>query len=223
MVLLQVEGLTAAALGLLLAAAPAVRHGEATTSADCNGLWRATRSLSEQGDRASGEEKVRLLERAIDAGEETVLRCPEQAEAHFWLGASYGRLAEAKGGLTALRMVGRIRREMEASIRLRPGYEGGDAFLALGRLDLSVPGLFGGNRTRGVERLEEGLRVAPGNLEIRLALAQAYVHDRRRAEAEALLRSIVDTPAAGAAPDDTRREAIELLRDLDQAADDASR
>jgi tetratricopeptide (TPR) repeat protein len=223
MVLLEVEGLTAGALALLLGAAPAIRGREAATSPDCNGLWLATRSLSEQGDRASGDEKIRLLERAIDAGEEAVRRCPERAEAHFWLGASYGRYADAKRGLTALRLVGKIRREMEASVRLQPGFEGGDAFLALGELDLSVPGLFGGSRRRGVERLEEGLRVAPGNLEIRLALAQAYLHDKQRAEAEALLRSIVDTPAAGTASDDTRREAIELLRDLDRAAGDASR
>jgi hypothetical protein len=223
MVPLQVEGLTAAALALGLAAAPAVRGGAAATSRDCNGLWRATRSLSEQGDRASGDEKIRLLERAIDVGEEAVRRCPEQAEAHFWLGASYGRYADAKRGLTALRLVGRIRREMEASVRLQPGYEGGDAFLALGQLDLSVPGLFGGNRTRGVERLEEGLRVAPGNLDIRLALAQAYVHDGRRAEALDLLRSVRDAPAGDPSTEETRRQAMELLRDLDRTADDTSR
>jgi hypothetical protein len=223
MVPLQVEGLTAAALALGLAAAPAVRGGAAATSRDCNGLWRATRSLSEQGDRASGDEKIRLLERAIDVGEEAVRRCPEQAEAHFWLGASYGRYADAKRGLTALRLVGRIRREMEASVRLQPGYEGGDAFLALGQLDLSVPSLFGGNRTRGVGRLEEGLRVAPGNLDIRLALAQAYVHDGRRAEALDLLRSVRDAPAGDPSTEETRRQAMELLRDLDRTADDTSR
>lgn len=216
----EMEGLKAAALALVLAAAPAVRGGEAAVSPECNGLWLATRSLSEQGDRASGDEKIRLLERAIEVGEEAVRRCPEQAEAHFWLGASYGRFADAKRGLTALRLVGRIRREMETSVRLQPDYDGGDAFLALGQLDLSVPGLFGGSRTRGVAWLEEGLRVAPRNLDIRFTLAHAYLHDGRRAEALALLRSIVEAPETGTPSDDhTRRQALELLRQQEPRAD----
>jgi tetratricopeptide (TPR) repeat protein len=220
MVPLEVEGMKAAALALVLLAAPAVRGGEAATSPECNGLWLATRSLSEQGDRASGDEKIRLLERAIERGEEAVRRCPERAEAHFWLGASYGRLAEAKGGLTALRLVGRIRREMETSVRLQPDYDGGDAYLALGQLEISVPGLLGGSRKRGVVWLEEGLRVAPRNLDIRLALAEAYLHDGRRAEALALLRSIVEAPETGTPSDDhTRRQALELLRQQEPRAD----
>ena len=212
----EVAGLT---LALVLAAAPAVRAERDATPSGCNGLWRATRSLSEAGDRASGDEKIRLLERAIDAGEEAVRRCPERAEPHFWLGASYGRFAEAKGGVTALRLVGRIRREMEASVRLQPDYAGGDAYLALGRLDLSVPGLFGGSRRRGVGWLEEGLRVAPGNLDMRLALAEAYLHDGRRAEAIALLRTIVYAPATGTPSDETRRRALELLEQEEPRAE----
>jgi hypothetical protein len=105
----EVEGVTAAALALLLLAGPAAGAADDASSRECNGLWLATRSLSEQGDHAAGDEKSRLLERAIGMGEEAVRRCPDTAEAHFWLGASYGRLAEAKGGLTALRMVGHIR------------------------------------------------------------------------------------------------------------------
>jgi hypothetical protein len=215
----EVEGLKAAALGLVLLAAPAVRGGEAATSPECNGLWLATRSLSEQGARAAGDEKIRLLERAIEVGEEAVRRCPESVGAHFWLGASYGRFAEARRGLTALRMVGRIRREMETSVRLQPDYDGGDAFLALGQLDLSVPGLFGGSRKRGVEWLEEGLRVAPGNLDIRLALAEAYLHDGRRAEALGLLRGIIGAPATSAPSEETRRRALDLLRQQEPGAD----
>jgi len=218
----EVAGLTAAALALVLLAAPAVRGGEDATSPDCDALWLATRSLSEQGDRAAGEEKTRLLERAIETGEEAVRRCPDRVEAHFWLGASYGRFAEAEGGLTALRLVDRIRHEMEASVKLQPDYEGGDAYLALGQLDLSVPGLFGGNRERGVARLEEGLRVAPRNAEIRLALAEAYLHDGRRSEALALLRSIVESPETGGPSDDTRRRASELLRELGPSRDAGS-
>jgi len=208
-----------AALALVVLAAPAVRGAEDASSRECNGLWLATRSLSEQGDHAAGDEKIRLLEQAIQTGEGAVRRCPDRAEAHFWLGASYGRFAEAKGGLTALRLVGRIRREMEASVRLQPDYDGGDAYLALGQLELSVPGLFGGSRKRGEEWLEEGLRVAPANLDIRLALAEAYLHDGRRAEALALLHSIVAAPARGGSSDDTRRRALELLRQQEPRAD----
>jgi len=214
----EVEGLRGVALALALLAAPAVRGDDAPAPPDCDRLWQATRSLCKAGERAAGEEKTRLLGQAIAAGEEAVRRCPGRVEAHYWLGASYGRYAEAKGGLTALRLVGRIRGEMEASIRLQRDYEGGDAFLALGELDLQVPRLLGGNRTRGVARLEEGLRVAPGNLEIRLALAEAYLRAGRRPEALVLLRSIRDAPVADASSDETRRRARELLQELEPRA-----
>jgi len=214
----EVEGLKGAALALVFLASPAVHGGEDPAPSDCDRLWLAARSLCEEGDRSAGREKTRLLARAIDTGEEAVQRCPGRVEAHFWLGASYGRYAESKGGLTALRLVHGIRREMEESIRLQPGYEDGDAFLALGELDLSLPGLLGGNRSRGVARLEEGLRVAPGNLDIRLALAEAYLRSGRRPEALVLLRSIRDAPGAGASSDATRRRARELLRELEPRA-----
>jgi tetratricopeptide (TPR) repeat protein len=215
----EVAALTAAALALGLAAPGAVRGAEDARSPECNGLWLATRALSEQGDRADADGKIRLLEQAIERGEEAVRRCPDSVEAHFWLGASYGRFADAKRGLTALRLVGKIRREMETSVRLQPDYDGGDAYLALGRLEISVPGLFGGSRERGVSWLEEGLRVAPRNLDIRLALAEAYLHDGRRAEATSLLRSIVDAPASGASSEKTRRRALELLRQQEPRAE----
>jgi thioredoxin-like negative regulator of GroEL len=67
--------------------------------------------------------------------------------------------------------------------------------------------------------LEEGLRVAPRNLDIRLALAEAYLHDGRRAEALGLLRSIVDARATGPSSDDTRRRALELLRQQEPSAE----
>jgi hypothetical protein len=210
-----VEGLRLPLLALAALVFAPVPGGTAAPAPDCDRLWRETRSLCEQGERASGDERKRLFKRAIEAGQQAVRQCPERVDAHYWLGASYGRYAQERGGFAAWRLVGRLRREMETVVRMQPDYEGGDAFLALGELDLRLPGLFGGNKQRGVARLEQGLRVAPHNDEIRLALAQAYARTHRQTEALALLQGIRDASTAAGRSDEVRRQAEALIETLE--------
>ncbi len=212
----------AGALGVAATAAPPTPQPENDTAGaeECDRLWRQTRDLYKQAESSdeSGA-KAAELQRAIEIGRDAVRHCPDRVESHYWLGASYGSYAELKGGLTAWRLVGKIRNEMEAAVRLQPDYEDGDAYLALGELDLGVPSIFGGNKNRGIRMLEQGLRVAPGNFDIRLALARAYLGSDRRAKAVDLLQSIRDAQGPSPPAPDVRQEAEDLLRKLEPAGD----
>ena len=76
-------------------------------------------------------------------------------------------------------------------ISLDPSHENGTAYAVLGKLDSEVPGLFGGNRKRGIRSLETALDIGPDNSLAKLFLAEAYLKDDRDAEARRLLDEIL--------------------------------
>lgn len=177
-------------------------------------LWRAARVYYHVGDDAAAGEKQHYFERGIAAGQRAVALHPTGVEGHFWLGANYGGLSEVRGILQALQMIKQVRAEMETALRLQASYEDGGAYLALGQLDRQLPRLFGGSVKRAIAYLEQGLRVAPQNMSMRLALAQAYVDAGRRDDGRQQLLEILHMPvlpARARANRATQEKARQLL------------
>jgi thioredoxin-like negative regulator of GroEL len=100
-------------------------------------------------------------------------------------------VAEQRGAFKALQLIRKIRAEMETVVRLNPGYEDGNGYLALCELDRQLPRLLGGNTTRSIAYCEQGLRLAPRNLELKLALAKGYLEAGRRDDARRQLQEIL--------------------------------
>jgi tetratricopeptide (TPR) repeat protein len=189
----------------------------AETGDDYELLWRAARAAYHVADAAPPEEKTRGFERAIQHAERAVALRPNGVEGHFWLGGSWGKYAETKGGLKAWRLTKKVRSEMETVLKLRPDYEDGAAFLALGELDRRLPGLFGGSKKRARSYLEQGVRTAPDNLELKLQLAILDADEGRREEARRLLQEILAAPADPARPradHEVREEARQKLMEM---------
>ena len=177
-------------------------------------LWRAARSYYYVGDNANAKEKLSYYERGIEVGLRAVAQKPDGAEGHFWLAANYGGVSEEAGMIKALKTVKKIRAEMEAVIKLKPSYEDGNAYLALGEIEHQMPGLLGGSNKRAIAYLEEGLRVAPKNIDLKLALAETYRDEGRRDEARRLLQEIVQAqinPARAKQNRETQEKARKLL------------
>lgn len=181
-------------------------------------LWRAARARYHVAERAGQDEALALLSQAIEEGKRAVAESPDRVEGRFWLGASYGGYAQRKGGFKAWRLTRKLREQMEAVLRLEADYEGCDAFRALGELDRQLPWILGGRKSRGLVRLEEGSRRCPGNLDLRLSLAVAYIDEGRREEARRELEAILHAPAdperpgAGREVRDEARRRLESLR-----------
>jgi tetratricopeptide (TPR) repeat protein len=177
-------------------------------------LWRVARSRFYAGEEAAGNEKVGHYDRGIVVGERAVASEPNRPEGHFWLGANYGGASEQKGAFKALRMIGKIRAEMEAVIRIAPGYEEAKAYLALSELDRQLPRLLGGSNARALNYGEQGLRYAPNNLELKLSLARAYLEAGRRPEAKRQLEELLArkvNPMHARAERGVQEEARQLL------------
>lgn len=177
-------------------------------------LWRAARVYYHVGDDAAAEEKRGYFERGIATGQRAVALQPTGVEGHFWLGANYGGLSEIRGIVQAFQTIKQVRAEMETALRLQASYEDGGAYLALGQLDRQLPRLFGGNITRAIAYLEQGLRVAPQNMSMRLALAQAYLDAGRHEDGQRQLlemQSMPVLPARARANHATQEKARQLL------------
>jgi tetratricopeptide (TPR) repeat protein len=174
-------------------------------------LWRAARVRYYLGDAAPKANKLKHFESGIGYGQRAIGLQPNAAEGHFWLGANYGGYSEVKGAFSALATVKKIRAEMETVLRLNAGYEDGRAYLALGELDRQLPRLLGGNLKRAITRLEAGLKLAPHNLEMKYALAQAYQEDGRKEEARRQLNELLQAAARNRAERHIQDKARTLL------------
>lgn len=166
-------------------------------------LWRAARAYYYAGDHASDREKAYYFTRGVDAGQSAVAQQPESVEGHFWLGANYGGLGEIQGIWQALQLVKQVRESMETALRLQPDYEQGGPYRALGELARQLPGVLGGSRKRAIGYFEQGVRIAPQNLGMRLALARTYLEAGQREAGQRLLADIVQTPVR---PDRTQTD-----------------
>jgi tetratricopeptide (TPR) repeat protein len=106
---------------------------------------------------------------------------------------------------------------METVLKLNDRYNDGGAYLALGEMDRQLPRIVGGNLNRAIARLEQGIKIAPNNLEMKLALAEAYKESGRKEDARRQLQEITNrsvTPSAAQAERHIREKAQRLLAKL---------
>jgi tetratricopeptide (TPR) repeat protein len=155
-------------------------------------VYRAAQYRYYLADRETDKSKtLKIYEAAIEAAKKAVALDPNRVEGHFWLAANDGEYANLKGALNALGLVKTVRKEFEAALAIDPMYQNGAIYLALGRIDLELPRLLGGNDGRGLEKLETGYKAAPNNAELKLTLAETYEKKGRKDDARKLYQSIL--------------------------------
>jgi len=154
--------------------------------------WRLARLRYYLGDREKDESKKATLFRGgFEAAKRAVALDDKRVEGHFWFAANQGEYADLKGALQSLGLVKTIRKGFEAALAIDPAYENGAIYSALGQIDLNLPRLLGGNERRGIDRLEQGLKVGPNNAELKVTLADVYQKKGRTDEARKLLESVL--------------------------------
>lgn len=191
-----------------------IERALAANGNDYQWLWRAARVYYFVGDMAAKSEKVSYFEKGIDAGQRAVAAQPNGVEGHFWLGVNYGGYSDQKGVFKALATVGKIRTEMETVLKLNDRYQDGGAYLALGEMDRQLPRIIGGNLNRAIQRLEQGVSVAPNNLEIKLALGQAYEEKGRKEDARRVFQEIIQKQSPTKAESQVQEKAKRLIAKL---------
>jgi hypothetical protein len=102
---------------------------------------------------------------------------------------------------------------MEIVLKLDEGFQGGSAFMVLGRLDLELPTMLGGDPRRAVETLERGMKYGERNALYRLRLTEAYLRNKRMDDARRQINFILDmTPHPAFVPE--HQEAVTKAKEL---------
>ncbi len=175
---------------------------------DYEAWWRIAQFDCYLARNSDGPGNAQILEEGIRAGKKAVALDPNRPEGHFWLGADYGLDAEEKGLLQGLRLVGRIREQMETTEKLDPSYQECGAQRTLARLDYKVPFFAGGDKRRSVQLLEGCLKKYPHDSLTMLYLAQSLLALGQRAEARSELQKILRLcPDPNYGPEQRRNQA----------------
>jgi hypothetical protein len=191
-----------------------LRRARAVDHANFDAAWRAARLNYTLGDKTTdATEREKAFRDGIEAGETAVRVEPQRAEGHFWLGANQGGYAQSRGPLYGLSAAEGLRKEMETVLKLDEGFQGGSAFMVLGRLDLELPSMLGGDPKRAVETLERGMKYGEQNALYRLRLAEAYVRNKRMDDARKQINFILNmTPHPAFVPE--HKEAVTKAKEL---------
>lgn len=90
---------------------------------------------------------------AVDLLEKAVAQSPNNAEAHYFLGAAYGDKAQKANMFSAASLAGKTKAEFEKAVALNPNYL--DARFALLQFYAIAPGIVGGSFDKAAEQASE--------------------------------------------------------------------
>ena len=83
---------------------------------------------------------------------------------------------------------------MEKVIALKPGFEGGGAYMILGRMNFKVPKLLGGDNAKAVEQLKKAIEYGPQRWINHITLAEVYINQNKQILAQGLLNQVLEGP-----------------------------
>lgn len=195
--------------------ARAIELWSAHGPSDFEAAWKLARAYYWLGTRGPKNEQRQALQRGIETGERATTLAPQRPEGHFWLAADMGRLAESFGVMQGIKYRGRIRDELERSIAVAPGWQGGSAETALGQWYAEVPRLAGGNHKKAEEYFRRALGYEAENKQTLLYLGDLLADEGRRDEARKLWEKVTELPIDPEwEPEDRelQKEAVQKLR-----------
>lgn len=214
----------------------ALRHFEAALARDSSSYdanWRASLTLGLMGDPFPMRRKSRLRDSLYARAERYARRAvrvnPAGAEGHVALAASLGRAAILVGPEEKIRRAGLIREEALRALAINPRQD--EAHHILGRWHAEVMRLpritrffakhFLGAQVfsqaswqRAMYHLEQAVKLAPGRIAHRVALADIYFDARRRESAEAQLRVVDSLPVREAMDTNYKQQGASLRKRL---------
>jgi tetratricopeptide (TPR) repeat protein len=156
--------------------------------------WKLARVCYWIGTHERPMERRQWLERGIAAGQAAIKLETGKPEGHFWMAADMGALVQLLGISNGIRYGSKVRRELEATIGLAPGWQGGSAECALGRWFESAPWVFGGSDKKAEEMYRSALAINPESRNALLSLANLLIRRKGLEEAKVLLRRVIDAP-----------------------------
>ena len=193
------------------------------------GYALAAESLAVYGHYvATEDDRIGVLKRAMQLGEEAVRADSTNPEAYYQSAHAVGRYAQNIGTIRALRrgLAGRVRDLIEASLAIDPEFA--EAHMAFGgwHADIASAGrvarfMYGGNRENAVIHYERALELAPDSKLVLLEYALRLPELDREGgleRARELLSKAAEIPARDAYEELIQQDVVEALAELEGGA-----
>jgi tetratricopeptide (TPR) repeat protein len=140
-------------------------------------LWKIARTTHYLVDELKSEEEQRkIIDMGIEAARKAIIISPDKPDGYFWLGVNYAKEGQVKGVLKSLFRISPIKKNMRKVIEMDDKYEGGGAYIVLGRVYSQVPGILGGSNRKAEANLLKAMRICNTNPLTYIFLAEVY-HD----------------------------------------------
>jgi len=159
---------------------------------DFEAWWRIAKFVYYRARHTSGPDKLKFLDDGVNAAKQAIALEPNRAEGHYWLGANYDLISEARGYWRGLLYLDDIREEMETANGLNRDYEQEGAMVTIARLDFRAPFFKGGDKRLSIQLLKECLNRSPENSKAMLYLSDSYAAMGLRKEAHRELENILN-------------------------------
>ncbi|HVN84609.1 MAG TPA: tetratricopeptide repeat protein [Candidatus Binatia bacterium] len=166
--------------------------------------------LAEEGDPPS---KAECYTQGLGFARQAVALDDRNADAHFAVFATMGRLMLEHGATPNPFNLLKINRELDRTLELNPRHS--DALASKGGLARQLPTLLGGSLSKAERYLQQSIEIDPTAVGARIELARVYQDMGQEPKAVSLLRTAVEL-AEQQGRTRKRAEAEQLLGQLQQ-------
>lgn len=152
-----------------------------TFSATADTLLEVQRDWAHVNYDLTGDEQEKAFNVLLHKAEEWVKKQPNSAEAHIWLGITQSSFAGVKGGLGALSLAKKAKKNFEKALRLDENALNGSAMVSLGVLYHKVPGwpLGFGDDDKAKDLILAGLKQSPDGIDSNYFAAEFFYDNKQ--------------------------------------------
>ena len=152
-----------------------------TFSATADTLLEVQRDWAHVNYDLTGDEQEKAFNVLLHKAEEWVKKQPDSAEAHIWLGITQSSFAGVKGGLGALSLAKKAKKNFEKALRLDENALNGSAMVSLGVLYHKVPGwpLGFGDDDKAKDLILAGLKQSPDGIDSNYFAAEFFYDNKQ--------------------------------------------
>ncbi|MEN8153895.1 MAG: TRAP transporter TatT component family protein [Acidobacteriota bacterium] len=138
-------------------------------------LWKTAKTTHYLVDEINSvKEQKKIVDIGVKASKKAIKTDPGRAEGYFWLSVNYAKSGQVRGVLKSLFLISPIKKNMRKVIKINEAYEGGAAYITLGRVYSQVPGLLGGSNRKALENLQKAKKICSTNPLTYLFLAEVF-------------------------------------------------
>jgi len=161
-------------------------------STDSQALWRLGRYYYEVGSGSKvKKDKLANLYRARTLLEKSLGHNERNHEAHFFRGATLGRIGQVRGKMKSLFLIKPIKHSFRRSLELDCRYV--RTLGGLGTLYDELPGVVGGDQARAIRYFDQAIATDSNYTYAYVALSRTYSSSHRKELAQPLLERVLST------------------------------